>query len=345
MAFTGAFSFFARFSSKSPSTQPTNPERPHIEKMAAPAVIVSASSAAFSPSPKSFVSLGGNFKISSFPTQRRRSSRKCNLYREIYSYTTKKTITKTLCCQLKVEEGIGDEACELVSGVDLILGEGTDSFRAYLLKAVKNNNGTGLLILSDIFGFADSATRDLAYRVACSGYNVLVPDLFHGDPWTSERSKDEFELWVTRQSPERLVKDITTSARWMVDEFLVAEISKKLGIIGFCFGGGRLIETLAGDSGLLFGTGVCFYGTRIDPSLARKINVPVLFVSGDDDPLCPVSVLHDMEKNIKNSKVLIYHGRGHGFAHRPESPEEDEDAEDAFAQMKAWLHDCLVALN
>ncbi|BAS94145.1 Os05g0429500, partial [Oryza sativa Japonica Group] len=42
--------------------------------------------------------------------------------------------------------------------------------RAYLLKAVKNNNGTGVLLLSDVFGFEDSATRDFAYRVACHGY-------------------------------------------------------------------------------------------------------------------------------------------------------------------------------
>ncbi|XP_068663927.1 uncharacterized protein [Aristolochia californica] len=322
-----------------------NSRTSHLEKMAAPAMAVSASSASFAPSATRFLSHRENLKISSFPTSWRRSSRKCNLYCETYSYITKKTVTKVFCGQVQVEEGIDDETCELVNGVDLVLGEGADSVHAYLLKAVKNNNGTGLLILSDVFGFSDSSTRDFAYRVACSGYNVLVPDLFHGDPWTKERSKDEFELWLTRQSPERLAKDIATSARWMVDEFLAAGISKKLGTIGFCFGGRQLIETLAGDNGVHFGIGVCFYGTRIDPSLASKINIPVLFVSGDNDPLCPVSVLHDMEKNIKNSRVQIYHGRGHGFAHRPESPEEDEDAEDAFALMKTWLHDGLVAVN
>lgn len=64
-----------------------------------------------------------------------------------------------------------DEACELVSGADLVIGEGDDEgVLAYLLKAVKNNNGTGILLLSDIFGFEDSATREFAYRVACHGY-------------------------------------------------------------------------------------------------------------------------------------------------------------------------------
>lgn len=72
------------------------------------------------------------------------------------------------CTRLQVEdEGEDEEACELVSGTELTIGDG---IQAYLFKAVKNNNATGILLLSDIFGFQDSSTRDFAYRVACGGY-------------------------------------------------------------------------------------------------------------------------------------------------------------------------------
>lgn len=74
---------------------------------------------------------------------------------------------------LKVEDGINDEACELVNGVELSIGEGADSINAYLFKAVKNNNGAGILLLSDVFGFEDSSTREFAYRVACNGYKYV----------------------------------------------------------------------------------------------------------------------------------------------------------------------------
>ncbi|XP_043708897.1 carboxymethylenebutenolidase homolog [Telopea speciosissima] len=259
------------------------------------------------------------------------------------SYYTKNAICKVSCSQVKLEEGKDDEACELVNGVELMLGEGMDCFRSYLFKAVKNNNGTGILLLSDIFGFEDSSTRDFAYRVACNGYNVLVPDLFRGDPWKKDQSKANFEKWLAAQAPDRVAKDINTSTKWMVDEFVAAGISKKLGIIGFCFGGGRLVETLAQDQGTYFGIGVCFYGTRMDKSLAVHIKVPVLFVSGDNDPLCPVGILNDMEKSIgRGSKVVVYEGHGHEFAHRPESPEEDEDAEEAFLVMRNWLNEALL---
>ena len=77
------------------------------------------------------------------------------------------------CSQAEVASSTvdDDEACELVRGTDVVIGQGDDeSVRAYLLEAVKNNNGTCVLFLSDVFGFEDSATRDFAYRIACHGY-------------------------------------------------------------------------------------------------------------------------------------------------------------------------------
>ncbi|KAJ6693667.1 hypothetical protein OIU85_004445 [Salix viminalis] len=50
--------------------------------------------------------------------------------------------------------------------------------------------------------------------------------------------------------------------------------------------------------------------------------------------------LKDIEKRIgEGSEVVVFEGRGHGFAHNPSSPEEDEDAEKAFTVMRNWLHE------
>ncbi|PSS19401.1 Carboxymethylenebutenolidase [Actinidia chinensis var. chinensis] len=272
-----------------------------------------------------------------------RESANLNPRRPLLSFT-RYTPCKVSRGQVEVEDGVNDEACELVNGIELSIGEGAESIGAYLFKAVKNNNGTGILLLSDIFGFEDSSTRDFAYRVACNGYNVLVPDLFRGDPWEKDRPKPLFEEWLAKQTLQRVSNDITKCTKWMTDEFVAAGISKKLGIIGFCFGGGRVIDVLAHDQGVCFGIGVSFYGTRIDPSVAASVTVPVLFIAGDNDPLCPVSALEEIEKSSKKglSKVLVFKGQGHGFAHRPQSPEEDGDAEKAFMVMRNWLYDGLV---
>lgn len=154
-----------------------------------------------------------------------------------------------------------------------------------------------------------------------------------------------FEQWIEKQEPKRIAKDIATSRKWMVDQFMEAGISNKLGLIGFCFGGGKVIEELARDKGDYFEIGVSFYGTRLNQSLAFNIKVPVLFITGDNDSLCQVSVVKNIEKEIEGSRVVLFSGRGHGFAHRPQSPEEDGDAEKAFMLARNWLNEGLVKKN
>lgn len=171
--------------------------------------------------------------------------------------------------------------------------------------------------------------------------------MFRGDSWGKERPRTLQEQWLAKQDSQRVTKDISSATKWMVDEFKAAGISKKLGIIGFCYGGGRVIDVLADDDqGSCFGIGVSFYGTRIDQAIAENVKVPVLFISGDDDPLCPVTLLKDVESRIgRGSRTVIFEGRGHGFAHRPGTPEEDADAEQVFSIMRNWLHDGLVVSN
>ncbi|KAL5715748.1 carboxymethylenebutenolidase [Ranunculus cassubicifolius] len=168
-----------------------------------------------------------------------------------------------------------------------------------------------------------------------------LPDLFRGNPWTrGDQSSSEFEEWVSNLPSERVVKDVKVSAKWMMDEFLAAGISKKLGLIGFGFGGGRLIDVLSQDT--CFSTAVCFYGTQMPTSL-DDIKVPVLFISGDSDPLCPIQTLKKYEEGIgKGSRLVVFKGQGHAFAHMPDSPEADQVAEEAFVITRNWLHDGLA---
>ncbi|CAM6087394.1 unnamed protein product [Calypogeia fissa] len=232
------------------------------------------------------------------------------------------------------------DTCEIVQGSDVTLGEGEDTFQAYLVKAIKNNSGVSILFLTDILGFNNADNRDFAYRLACFGYNVLVPDLFRGVPWSNERPKDEYEKWRDLHSPNRVGRDIDVATEYLVKHF---GSTRKLCVIGFCFGGGRMIETLAKDSNKLFATGAFLYGTRFESSLATQIRAPLLLIAGDSDKLCSPETVHHLEQTVKGSKAKIYPGFGHAFAHHPSSPAEDEAAEDAFTEIRQWFHDRLIS--
>lgn len=251
--------------------------------------------------------------------------------------------------QLEEDGEAAIEECEVVLGKEVVLGEGEDAYRVHLVQPVKNSNGSGVLLLTDILGFANADTRDFAYRLACFGYSVLIPDLFRDAPWEEGRSKEEYEGWRDSHPPERIASDVETASKYLVNSVLSEKSlpgKGRIALLGFCFGGGRVIEALArdGDSGAerWYSTGLFFYGTRFDVSLAKKIRVPLLLVAGDSDELCSTSAVNAVAKEVTGSVVKIYANRGHGFVHRPTSIDEDEDAEDAFELTRNWLHDQLL---
>ena len=70
-----------------------------------------------------------------------------------------------------VETGEEDlEDCELVLGKNIELKTPSGNIEAHLAQPVKNRNGSGVLLLTDVRGLHDSDTRDFAYTLACFGY-------------------------------------------------------------------------------------------------------------------------------------------------------------------------------
>lgn len=176
---------------------------------------------------------------------------------------------------------------------------------------------------------------------------MLIPDLFRGDPWDEQTppTGEEFESWRSTHTPERIAKDIDVSTAYLKQVLEGDQESSpnrtrggKYAIVGFCIGGGQTIQTLARQSPTIFATAVSFYGTRIDPDVvANSIQVPLLLITGDCDAKSPVDVVKELESRVDGSKAIVYPGRGHGFAHRPDSLEDDEAAEAAFTDMRIWL--------
>lgn len=71
---------------------------------------------------------------------------------------------------LTEDTAVEDETCEIVQGSNVTLGEGQDAVQAYLIQAIKNNNGVGVLCLTDDYGYKNEDSRGFAYRLACFGY-------------------------------------------------------------------------------------------------------------------------------------------------------------------------------
>lgn len=110
---------------------------------------------------------------------------------------------------------------------------------------------------------------------------------------------DDYEKWRELHSPDRVARDIDVAIEYLVKHF---GSTRKLGAIGFCFGGGRMIETLARDTKNRFGTGAFLYGTRFESSLATQIRAPLLLIAGDGDDLCSPAIVRHLEQTVRGSR-------------------------------------------
>lgn len=65
-----------------------------------------------------------------------------------------------------------------------------------------------VVLLSDVFGWEDSFTRNAADQIAdvCDSI-VLVPDMFRKQPWDNERPDQEYEAWRASHDPVSISRE------------------------------------------------------------------------------------------------------------------------------------------
>lgn len=117
----------------------------------------------------------------------------------------------------------------------------------------------GVVLLSDINGFETPDTRKVADLLASHALPTIVPDLFRGNPWPCQPPDDTYETWRQSHPEERVHADIASAVSAMRQR----GFAHPLGLIGFCFGGGRLMHEISlAESGINPTAVAAFYPTR-----------------------------------------------------------------------------------
>ncbi len=200
-----------------------------------------------------------------------------------------------------------------------------------------SGRGPGVIVFQEIFGINDNM-RTLAGRLAAAGYVALVPDMF----WRIERRferKDESGMadgfaMIQQFDFETAVRDITATHRHLLS---MEECTGKVGVVGFCLGGGLAFSAAA--SSRVDGRGpdaaVCYYGSAINDMLdqASRIECPLLFHYGKNDPYIPTEKIDQVQAAVAGrGDVEFYrYDAGHAF-----SNEDAPSLYDAAAAAEAW---------
>lgn len=174
----------------------------------------------------------------------------------------------------------------------------------------------------------------MAERFAGEGYVALAPDLYHGQV---AEEPDEARKLAMALERDRAVKEIGAASRYLTDQEYVRP--KKIGVIGWCMGGGLALSTAAEDRSL--GAVVCFYGRPLDAQDTTRLQVPVLgLYAGHDHGISVDDVKAfqgELERNRTTSDIRIYQGADHAFFNNSRPAYNAEAAADAWDRTLKWF--------
>ncbi len=207
------------------------------------------------------------------------------------------------------------------------------------LAPAPSGSGPGVILIQEWWGLVPHII-DVADRLAAEGFTVLAPDLYHGKTTTEP---DEAGKLMMALNIEQAGKDMSGAIDHLLS--LDSVTGPRVGVIGFCMGGG-LTLVLAALRPDAVGATVPFYGLipweHAQPDYSR-LDAPVLgHYAAEDGFFTPdlVAALQDQLDSLgKQADLEIYPGTDHAFFNdtRPEVYDAEASAR-AWVQTVGFLH-------
>jgi carboxymethylenebutenolidase len=178
--------------------------------------------------------------------------------------------------------------------------------------------------------------EDVTRRLAKAGYVGLAVDLLSRQGGTTALGSDAVPGALGNIAPEQFVEDFLSGWRYLQRQAFAQ--TERVGMTGFCFGGGVTWRVAAGMPELL--AAVPFYGPPPAVEDVRKINAAVLAIYGELDQRINQSIPAIEAAMLENNKIyekVIYPNADHAFHNDTGSRYNPEAAQDAWARTLAWF--------
>ncbi len=164
-----------------------------------------------------------------------------------------------------------------------------------------------LVVVQEIFGVNDHI-RTVADRFAAQGYLCIAPALF-------DRIRPGIELGYTPDdiTEGRNLRPLVPDTAVMDDISAAAHAlgDRKLGIVGYCWGGS--IAWWGATRTDLFKAASGWYGGGIAATRAETPRCPVQLHFGDQDASIPDADIEAIRAAQPGIEINVYPGAGHGF--------------------------------
>ncbi len=187
----------------------------------------------------------------------------------------------------------------------------------------------GLVILQEIFGVTDQL-KGVAKQYAALGCDVAIPALFDRHEKGAVIPFDQGPKGRDMMLASKL--DQTMADVGAAVQALAAK-GGKVGVIGFCWGGGLALRAA---QKLDVACAVAFYGTRLPQYLDSPLKAPFLGHFGSKDDHVPAEMLAEARAYLPEIEINMYDA-GHAFANDARPSYVPEAASLAHKRTKEFL--------
>jgi carboxymethylenebutenolidase len=223
---------------------------------------------------------------------------------------------------------------ELVAGPAEFPGEGA-TLRGYLARPAKDGSYPIVLVCHENRGLT-AHIEDVTRRVAKAGYLGMAVDLVSREGGTAKHGYDDVPGVLGAPPPERHVQDFLAGLA-----HARAQPSAKpdrVGMTGFCFGGGMTWRVAAALPELR--AAVPFYGMPIEPAEVTTIRAAVLAIYAEQDERINAAIPAieaAMKEHGKTFEKLVYPGTQHAFHNDTRDRYVPAAAKEAWAATLGWF--------
>jgi carboxymethylenebutenolidase len=214
---------------------------------------------------------------------------------------------------------------------------GQDS--ATLLGYLSRPSGAGsypvVLVCHENRGLTDHI-KDVTRRLAKAGYVSLAVDLLSRQGGSSTLNSDDVPGLLGNISPTQFVQDFNSGWSYVQKQPFVQ--AGKVGMVGFCFGGGVTWQVAVNMPDLR--AAVPFYGPPPAVEDIPKIEAAVLaFYGGQDTRITSTAptIEKAMQDNGKIFEKMIYPDAGHAFFNNTGARYNPQAAADAWKRTLDWF--------
>jgi len=200
---------------------------------------------------------------------------------------------------------------------------GRDTVTAYLTYPERNDPAPAVVVIHEIFGMSDFI-RQVTEQLAKDGFVAIAPDLLSHRGGTPPSADDARKL-IAGLDPDTVTKDLDATVAYV--KRIKAARADRVGVIGFCWGGGQSFRYATNNPSLR--AFVVCYGPGPDAMAVARIRAKGLGVYAENDARINAG-LADVDAAIrtyhKTYRHTVYPGVGHGFLRTREKPEVADSA-------------------